>query len=93
MVSLAQGGISFYNMFVGIQGLKYFPSIDTVLGLQILCASLFVAAIYPITQIYQHEEDRLNGDKTISMALGIRGSLVFSALLFLLSNVLLFYIS
>lgn len=92
MVALAQGGLSFYNMYIGIQGLDYFPKVTAELGLKILIASLFVGAIYPITQIYQHDDDRKNGDRTISLLLGIKGTLLFSGLLFLISNVLLFHV-
>jgi 1,4-dihydroxy-2-naphthoate octaprenyltransferase len=92
MVALAQGGLSFYNMYIGIQGLTYFPNLTWYLLVHILTASLFVGAIYPITQIYQHEEDQENGDTTISMLLGIKGTLAFSGFLFLLSNILLYFI-
>ena len=36
------------------------------------------AALYPLTQIYQHEEDARRGDRTLTLALGIRLSLVFA---------------
>jgi len=37
-------------------------------------APLF-AALYPLTQLYQLDEDRERGDRTLAIALGIRGSL------------------
>jgi lycopene elongase/hydratase (dihydrobisanhydrobacterioruberin-forming) len=40
-------------------------------------APLF-AALYPLTQLYQMEEDRRRGDRTLAIVLGIRGSLLFS---------------
>ena len=52
-----------------------------------LLASLLIGGIYPITQIYQHEEDSERGDYTISYRLGINGTFIFAALLFLLSTV------
>jgi 4-hydroxybenzoate polyprenyltransferase len=36
------------------------------------------AALYPLTQLYQMEEDRLRGDRTLALRLGPRGSLVVS---------------
>lgn len=48
----------------------------------ILISTLQVAAVYPLTQIYQHEEDAKRGDITISYLLGIKGTFIFSALLF-----------
>ncbi len=38
---------------------------------------LLVGAGYPLTQIYQHQEDRLRGDKTLSLLLGVKGTYVF----------------
>lgn len=38
-------------------------------------APLF-ASLYPLTQLYQLDEDRLRGDRTLALMLGVRGSLV-----------------
>jgi 4-hydroxybenzoate polyprenyltransferase len=40
--------------------------------------SLF-AALYPLTQIYQFEEDSRRGDRTLALTLGVKGSLLVSA--------------
>ncbi|MEP7067283.1 MAG: UbiA family prenyltransferase [Gemmatimonadota bacterium] len=40
-------------------------------------APLF-AALYPLTQLYQLDEDRARGDRTLAIALGVRASLVVS---------------
>lgn len=40
-------------------------------------APLF-AALYPLTQLYQLDEDRARGDRTLALALGVRGSLAVS---------------
>ncbi|MCX2744831.1 UbiA family prenyltransferase [Mangrovivirga sp. M17] len=44
-------------------------------------ASFMLYGSYPITQIYQHKEDYKRGDNTISLALGIKGTFVFSSVL------------
>jgi lycopene elongase/hydratase (dihydrobisanhydrobacterioruberin-forming) len=36
------------------------------------------AALYPLTQIYQNEEDARRGDRTLALALGIRRSLLLA---------------
>jgi 1,4-dihydroxy-2-naphthoate octaprenyltransferase len=41
---------------------------------------------YPMTQVYQHEEDGRRGDLTLSRMLGIRGTFLFTALVFLLAT-------
>jgi 4-hydroxybenzoate polyprenyltransferase len=40
-------------------------------------APLF-AALYPLTQLYQFDEDRARGDRTLALALGVRASLALS---------------
>jgi 1,4-dihydroxy-2-naphthoate octaprenyltransferase len=56
-----------------------------------LICSCLIGASYPLTQIYQHAEDSRRGDKTLSIVLGIRGSFCFSALLFGLAVLFLFF--
>mgnify|MGYP000076199305 CR=1 FL=1 len=90
MVAFAQGGISFYNMYIGVQGLHYFPKFEGELLLRIIICTLFVGTIYPITQIYQHEDDKKDGVHSMSMLLGIKGTFLFSGLLFIGANVLLY---
>ena len=49
-----------------------------------LC-TLNLLAVYPITQIYQHDEDARRGDLTMSRLLGIRGTFGCAVLMFGLS--------
>ena len=42
-------------------------------------APLF-AALYPLTQLYQLDEDRARGDRTLAIALGVRASLAVAML-------------
>lgn len=51
----------------------------------LLISALLIAAFYPITQIYQHEQDRRDGVRTLSMLLGLRGTFVYCAFLYLLA--------
>lgn len=51
-----------------------------------LLSSLNLWAFYPITQIYQHEEDAKRGDITLSIKLGINGTFMFTGILFLIST-------
>jgi len=54
-------------------------------------ASLFIGSVYPLTQIYQHEADKKDGVISISYKLGYTGTFVFSAILFSLATIFLFY--
>ncbi len=56
----------------------------------IICSCL-IGASYPLTQIYQHKEDAKRGDITLSILLGIKGSFAFSALIFTLGMLLMYY--
>jgi 1,4-dihydroxy-2-naphthoate octaprenyltransferase len=41
--------------------------------------SLFLLGVFPLTQVYQHEEDARRGDLTMSRFLGLRGTFVLAA--------------
>lgn len=45
-------------------------------------STLMLWAVYPMSQIYQHEEDTRRGDTTISILLGVKGTFLFTALVF-----------
>jgi lycopene elongase/hydratase (dihydrobisanhydrobacterioruberin-forming) len=62
-------------------------SLWAVLTLLAFCP-LF-AALYPLTQLYQYEEDRARGDRTLALVLGMRRSLLFALAAMLLAFALL----
>jgi 1,4-dihydroxy-2-naphthoate octaprenyltransferase len=41
--------------------------------------SLFLLGVFPLTQVYQHEEDAMRGDLTMSRMVGLRGTFVLAA--------------
>ncbi len=43
------------------------------------------ASLYPLTQLYQYEEDRARGDRTLALVLGMRRSLQFAIVAMLLA--------
>ena len=90
--------IGFLTVFI-FQGAAIFfivyhvCSIDKTINVPLLpclISSLLIGALYPLTQIYQHEDDKRDGVITISYLLGKRGSFVFSGLLFISATALLF---
>jgi len=88
VVILFQG----FFMYLTIQfGLK--ASLGSILlGHNLLLAvssSLFLLGSYPLTQVYQHEEDSKRGDKTLSILLGIKGTFLFSSFAFLFGTLCL----
>lgn len=55
---------------------------DTQVLFSLLISFLLVGAGYPLTQVYQHKQDKLDGVKTMSILLGIKGTFVFSTIMF-----------
>lgn len=56
-----------------------------------IISSLLIGGFYPLTQIYQHDADRKDGIKTISMLLGIRGTFIFTAVVYGIAMLLMAY--
>ncbi|MEP6465229.1 MAG: UbiA family prenyltransferase [Parafilimonas sp.] len=87
IVILNQGGLIFFTVF-------HAANINTAQAaplLGIICATLLIGGFYPITQIYQHKEDKADHVKTISIMLGIKGTFIFCAVIYAIAFGLLFY--
>jgi 1,4-dihydroxy-2-naphthoate polyprenyltransferase len=85
-VFIFQGALIFFCTYQAV-GRK--QGID-VPALPCLISSFLIGALYPLTQIYQHEDDKKDGVTSISYLLGKRGTFVFSMLLFLSATFLLY---
>jgi len=85
-VFIFQGALIFFITYHGVHSGKtlFVPWLPCIIS------SLLIGALYPLTQIYQHKEDEMDGVTTISMLLGKRGSFVFSMTLFLTASLLMF---
>ncbi|HVO34737.1 MAG TPA: UbiA family prenyltransferase [Gemmatimonadales bacterium] len=59
--------------------------LDLTHGLVLLGFCPLFAAFYPLTQIYQFEEDRRRGDRTLALILGLKASLVVAIVATLIS--------
>jgi len=89
VVFIFQGGFIYYTCYTAITiPVVGFYSDDFLAT--VICSCL-IGASYPLTQIYQHEEDSKRGDRTLSLLLGYRGSFVFSGLVFFIGLSLMFY--
>jgi 1,4-dihydroxy-2-naphthoate octaprenyltransferase len=76
-VGLVQGALTFVSVVQSVGQPR--PWSDPYLWAGALTATLFLWGVYPMTQIYQHEEDERHGDLTISRLVGVRGTFVVSA--------------
>ncbi len=84
IVVIFQGAFTYYMSVLGITGQPLALQQETIWLL--LGCSFQIAGAYPLTQIYQHQQDLSDGVMTISYKLGYRGTFVFTALMFLLCN-------
>jgi len=84
-----QGGFTFWMVYTSISmaPMQYSFGMLAVLT----ACSFLIAGVYPLTQIYQHDADIINGDITISYRLGYKGTFVFTGLMFTCASILLFY--
>ncbi|TLM92337.1 prenyltransferase [Hymenobacter jeollabukensis] len=79
VVVVFQGAFTFLMTQVGAGATRAeIGSADNLLLATV--SSLFLCGSYPLTQVYQHQEDRQRGDQTLSLLLGVRGTFVFAGL-------------
>ena len=88
--------IGFLTVFIFQGAVVYLATYNALEGklpsyLPPLIASLLIGALYPLTQIYQHEADRADGVTTISYLAGKRGSFILSGVLFGAATAALFF--
>ena len=90
IVFIFQGACIYWSSYAAVAGLNILNGWNLNYILAGLICSCLIGATYPLTQIYQHVEDSKRGDKTLSIVLGIRGSFLFSAGLFMISIILMY---
>ncbi|QEM06975.1 ubiquinone biosynthesis protein UbiA [Mucilaginibacter rubeus] len=81
-VFIFQGCFIYYTTYTALTGTSLFDHWDLGLIIPGAISSCLIGASYPLTQVYQHEEDSRRGDKTLSIVLGYKGSFIFSGVLF-----------
>lgn len=84
---LFQGGLVYFMVWYGsstTQDLK-------VSWPPVAASTLLTGCFYPLTQVFQHEQDAADGVCSLSKRLGYRGTFIFSAGAYILSMVILGY--
>jgi 1,4-dihydroxy-2-naphthoate octaprenyltransferase len=84
-VVVFQGALSF---FVSYHGSSVNKTLSVPL-LPMLASACLIGGYYPLTQIYQHDDDRSDGVLTISMVLGKRGTFIFCGGIFAAATLLM----
>lgn len=80
-----QGYFTVLMTCLGLGDLTMSDLMDVRIQLAGALSTMLLFGSYPMTQVYQHEEDGRRGDKTISLMLGIRGTFHFTAIFFSIS--------
>ena len=86
-VMIFQGAVTFFLVMHG-------SSVEKMLQVPvagIVAAALLIGGFYPLTQIYQHQQDKADGVITLSMLLGFRGTFIFTAIVYFFSVAALAY--
>ena len=86
-VLIFQGAVTF---FISYHGSSENKTLDVPV-VPMLAAMFLIGGYYPLTQVYQYEEDKKDGVKTISMLLGKRGTFVFCGCIFAAATLLMFF--
>ena len=77
-VVIFQGAITFFLVYHGSES-NHTTHVPVI---AMAAASLLIGGFYPLTQIYQHEDDIKDGVQTISYKLGYRGTFVFTGIIY-----------
>ena len=80
-----QGFFTVLMVYVGVNREGVAELGQPVVWVGALLTSTMLWGSYPMTQIYQHEEDLKRGDTTLSYQLGVQGTFHFTTVMFLLT--------
>lgn len=81
-----QGFFTYLMCYMGLNNFDLISAWQPHVLIPAVLTSLMLWANYPMTQVYQHEEDALHGDQTLSRMLGIRGTFYFAAIFFAITT-------
>lgn len=81
-----QGAWVVWIVYIGLNNFEFMQLFKPHIVIPGLLSSAILWGSYPMTQVYQHEEDAKRGDITLSLKLGIKGTFVFTAICFGLAS-------
>ncbi|MBX2895351.1 MAG: UbiA prenyltransferase family protein [Cyclobacteriaceae bacterium] len=85
-VAIFQGAFTFMMCYVGINNFSVTSLLNAKVLIPAALATLMLLGTYPMTQIYQHQEDAKRGDITLSLKLGLRGTFLFVLITFIVAT-------
>lgn len=80
-----QGFFMFLTCYVGLNGFAADQALRPEILMPAMLSSIMLWGSYPLTQVYQHEEDLKRGDISMSLRLGVTGTFYFTAAIFTLA--------
>jgi 1,4-dihydroxy-2-naphthoate octaprenyltransferase len=83
VTGIFQGFFTFVMCYIGLNNFTIESAVKSQVILGGTLATIMLWANYPLTQVYQHEEDAARGDRTLSILLGIRGTFLFAGTVFI----------
>jgi 1,4-dihydroxy-2-naphthoate octaprenyltransferase len=86
-VGVFQGGFTFLMCYLAINKVIPAQLLDERIMLGAILSTILLLGSYPMTQVYQHEEDAKRGDITISLLLGIKGTFLFTMIIFMIAAI------
>jgi 1,4-dihydroxy-2-naphthoate octaprenyltransferase len=85
-IGLFQGFFTFVMCYIGINNFDLENVLQWKVVIPATLSTILLLGSYPMTQVYQHEEDQQHGDMTFSRMLGIRGTFYFVLVVFSLAS-------
>ncbi len=82
-----QGFFMFLTCYVGLNDFTLVEAMKPGVLTPAMLTSIMLWGSYPLTQVYQHDEDLKRGDISMSLRLGIMGTFYFTAAIFTLAVV------
>ena len=86
-VVLVQGSLTFFMVNYGADK----TLLVRTWWLPLVASAFLIGGFYPITQIYQHDDDKKDGVNSISLWLGKKGTFIFCALVYGFAMMLLWW--
>ncbi len=90
-VGIFQGAFTYLTVIQSVDKISLGEILQNKYLIPAILSSLNLLGFYPMTQIYQHEEDARRGDMTMSRLLGIKGTFIFTASIFLFVTIAFFF--
>jgi 1,4-dihydroxy-2-naphthoate octaprenyltransferase len=78
ITGLFQGFFTFLMCYIGINDFGLENLLQAKVMIPAALTSIMLWGSYPMTQVYQHDEDAKHHDRTLSMMLGVRGTFLFT---------------